>query len=102
MKQKLKGEATAEQITEWKEKHGCVYGIKVGGHIAYLKKPDRKQLSYISGVGSKDGLKSNELLMKQCWLGGSDEILTDDSLFLGACAHLGALIEVKQAELVKY
>lgn len=98
----LEGQASQQQIDEWKAKHGEFFGIKVGGRICYLRKPDRKQLSYISGIGTKDGIKSNEILMKSCWLGGSEEIQTNDALFLGACTHLGALIEVKQAELVKF
>lgn len=102
MDTELKGQASQEQLDEWKVKHGAFFGIKVDGHICYLRKPDRKQLSYISGIGTKDGIKSNEILMKSCWLGGSEDIQSDDALFLGACAHLSALIEVKQAELVKF
>lgn len=98
--QKLKGQATPEQIEEWKKKYGKVSGIIVDGHIGYLRKPDRKTLSYASVAGQKDPLKFNEVLLNNCWLGGSDEIKTDDELFLSVGSKLAELVTVKEAELV--
>ncbi|NCC74186.1 MAG: hypothetical protein EOM06_12395 [Sphingobacteriia bacterium] len=98
--QKLKGQATPEQIEEWKKKHGQVKGLIVDGHICYLKKPDRKTLSFATVAGQKDPLKFNEILLNNCWLGGSEEIKTDDDLFLSAGAKISELITVKEAELV--
>lgn len=95
------GVATSEQLAEWKAKHGEFFGISVENKICYLKKPDRKTLSFASQVGS-DPMKFNEVILKNCWLGGNEEILTDDSLFLAAGAKLDQVIEIKQAELVKY
>lgn len=97
----LIGQATPEQIAEWKKKHGDVRAVIVDGHIGYLKKPDRRALSYASSVGTKDPVKFNELILANCWLGGSEDIKTDDALFFGASATLADLIEVKEAELVK-
>ena len=97
----LIGKATPEQIEEWKKKHGTVHAVVVDGHIGYLKKPDRKVLRYASSVGAKDPIRFNELLLTNCWLGGSESIKTDDEMFLGASAVLAELIEVKEAELVK-
>lgn len=97
----LIGKATHEQIEEWKKKHGDVRAVVVDGHIGYLRKPDRKVLSYASSVGAKDPIRFNELLLTNCWLGGSESIKTDDEMFLGASAVLAELIEVKEAELVK-
>jgi len=97
---KLIGEATPEQIQQWKEKYGRVIGIKVDGHIFYLRTPDRKILSYATTVGAKDPIKFNEILLNNCWLGGSEEIKTNDSLFLSVSGKLAELIEIKEAELV--
>lgn len=97
----LIGKATPEQIEEWKKKYGTVHAVVVDGHIGYLKKPDRKVLGYASSVGAKDPIKFNELLLTNCWLGGSEDIKTDDEMFLGASSVLATLIEVKEAELVK-
>jgi len=101
MEDQLKGQATPDQIKEWKAKHKSVYAIKVDGHVAYLKSPDRKTMSYASVGGAKDPIKFNEILMKGCWLGGSMEIQTDDELFFGAGKQLAEIIVVKEAELEK-
>jgi hypothetical protein len=101
MKKELKGQASAEQIAEWKNRYPNVFTITVDGHIGYLKSPDRKILSYVSSVWSKDPIKFNEILLTNCWLGGSEEIKTNDELFLGASSKLSEMIQVKDAELVK-
>ena len=49
--EELIGQATPEQIEAWKKKYGKLFGIKVDGHICYLKKPDRKILSFASVAG---------------------------------------------------
>lgn len=90
-----------EQIKAWKEKYKDVYEISVDGKKAYLRKPDRKTLSYASTAGQTDPMKFNEVLLKGCWLGGDEEIKTDDELFLSVSAKLGELIQVKEAELKK-
>lgn len=95
------GQATPEQIQEWKNKHGEISAIICEGRICYLKKPSRKALSYASGIGAKDPIKFNELILNDCFLGGDESFKTDDSFFLAASAQIPALIEVKEAELVK-
>lgn len=87
------GTATQEQIDQWKRTHTEVFSVKVGGHIAYLKKPDRETLA-MAGVVAKDNpIKFNEIIFNHCFLGGSEEIVKDDSLFLGAGATMAHLIE---------
>lgn len=98
---KFIGQATPEQIEAWKKAHGEISAVTVDGHVGYLKKPDRRTLSYASSVGTKDPVKFNEVLLNNCWLGGSEAIKTDDALFFGVSAVLGELIVVKEAELVK-
>ncbi|MCX6232616.1 MAG: hypothetical protein NTZ33_13855 [Bacteroidetes bacterium] len=98
----LTGQVTKEQIEIWKKKYGQVNGIIVSGHICYLKPVDRKTLSFASSVGAKDPLKFNEVILDNCWLGGSEEIKTDDTLFLSAGAKLAELIEIRDAEIVKF
>lgn len=93
--------ATPEQLADWKAKHGEFFGIVIEDKVCYLKKPDRKTLSFASQVGS-DPMKFNEVILKNCWLGGDPEILTDDTLFLAASSKLDQVIEFKKAELVKY
>ena len=96
----LIGQATPEQIAEWKAKYGVVKAIIVDGHIAYFKKPDRKIIGYASSIGTKDPMKFNETMMNNCFIGGSEAIKKDDDLFLSASSKLGELINIKEAELV--
>lgn len=95
------GQVTPEQIQAWKEKHGEIFSIKVEGHISYLRKPNRKAISFASVAGKTDPLKFNETLMRECWLGGSEEIRKNDDLFLAASGVLDKIIEIKEAELEK-
>jgi hypothetical protein len=101
MSKQLIGQATAEQIEQWKSKHKDIFAITVDGHIAYLKRPDRKAISYASSIGAKDPIKFNEIILNNCWLGGSEEIKTDDGFFFGVSGKITELIQVKEAELVK-
>jgi hypothetical protein len=94
-------EVTQAQIDEWKAKYGSVFCIEVDGKKVYLKKPDRKVLSAAAVTGKSDPMKYNEILLTNCWLGGDDEIKTNDELFLGVCGQLSGIIEIKEAELKK-
>lgn len=94
-------EITQEQIDEWKKQYGDVFKITVEDKQCFLKKPGRKTLSFASSAASKDPIKFNEILLNGCWLGGDEDIKTNDTYFLGASAKLSELIEVKEAELVK-
>lgn len=94
-------EITPEQIAAWKQKHGNVYKIEVEGRVAFVKAPDRKTLSYAGSVGTKDPIKFNEIILNNCWLGGDEEIKTNDALFLGAGQVLGEIIKVAEATIVK-
>lgn len=92
---------TQEQINEWKLQHESVFCIEIEDKKAYLKNPDRKTLSFASSAATTNPLKFNEIMLKGCWLGGDEEIQTNDSLFLAASSKLAEIIEVKEATLVK-
>ncbi|GGB83016.1 hypothetical protein GCM10007424_23800 [Flavobacterium suaedae] len=98
-------EVTPEHIADWKAKHGDVYELKITDEDgqtkkAYVKKPGRKTLSYASTSGQTDPMLFNEIVLKECFLGG-DDVLTDDDDFLAASSQIGELIKFKEAELVK-
>ena len=97
----LVGQATVAEIDEWKKRHGDIYAIKVDGHVCYLRKPTRRDLSFASSAGKKDPLKFNETLLRDCWLGGSEAIRRDDDKFLGASGVLDKIIPDAEAELEK-
>lgn len=92
-------EVTKEQIQEWKKKHGKVFKISCDGKSCYLKPPSRKTLGYASVAGKDDPLKFNEVILHDCWLGGDEEIRTDDVLFLSVSSQLANIIQTKEAEL---
>ena len=94
-------EITQKQIDAWKAEHGEIFALKIGDKICYLKTPNRKTLSYAAMAGQKDNMAFNEIILKQCWLGGDEEIQTNDGLFLSASSKLPELIQIKEAELVK-
>ncbi len=95
------GKASAEQIAAWKAKHKNVHAIEVDGHVGYVKSPGRLEMSRASTAGVNDPVKFNEILLGDCWLGGSDAIKTDDELFLGASGVLGEIVQVAEAKIKK-
>lgn len=97
----LVGQATVAEIDEWKKRHGDIYAIKVDGHVCYLRKPTRRDLSFASSAGKKDPLKFNETLLRDCWLGGSEAIRRDDDKFMGASGVLDKIVPYAEAELEK-
>ena len=97
----LVGQATVAEIDEWKKRHGDIYAIKVDGHVCYLRKPTRRDLSFASSAGKKDPMKFNETLLRDCWLGGSEAIRRDDDKFMGASGVLDKIIPDAEAELEK-
>ena len=94
-------DVTKEQIKQWKAKYKEVFVLRVEDKVAYLRTPDRATLSYASTLATKDPMKFNEVILTNCWLGGDEEIKTDDALFLSASSKLGELIQIKEATLEK-
>ncbi len=92
---------TQEMIAAWKQQYGDVYEIEVEGRKAYLKAPDRKTMGYAATLGAKDPVRFNEVILKNCWLGGDEAIRENDRLFLGAGQVLGKIIEVADAAIKK-
>lgn len=98
---KKSGQATKEQIEKWKKKHGEIFELGTSGKVCYLKKPGRKELSFAANTAGDDPYKWNEAIIECCWLGGDDEIKTNDDLFLAIGGKLTALVEVQEAYVKK-
>jgi len=96
----LNGTVDQGQIDKWKKQHGDVYSFKADGKVCYLRKPDRKILSYVSSMGNNP-IRIAETMLNNCWLGGCGDFKTDDALFLGLSQKLGSLIQIKEAEISK-
>lgn len=109
MKKEEKGfTATQEQIDAWKAKHGedNIFGLEVEDakdectRRAYVRVPNRKDLSYAMTVG-KDPIKFNEAILNRCWLDGDEKIKTDDALFMGVSGQLDQLVPAAEATIKK-
>ena len=92
---------TKEQIQEWENQYKDIFVISVEDKKVYLRTPDRKTLSYASTLATKDPLRFNEVILENCWLGGDEEIKTNDELFLAVSSKLPDLIQIKEATLEK-
>ena len=95
------GKATNEQIEAWKKQHKDVFEIVVEDSVGYLRKPDRATMKAITSIANSDPVRGNEVLLKNCWLGGDESIQTDDEKFFSVCPQLSRLMEIKEAELKK-
>ncbi len=94
-------EIKQSQIDSWKKTHGEIFCVEVDGKVGYLKRPSRKALGAASALSAGDNIKYNEVILNNCWLGGDEEIRTNDSYFLGVSQTLAELIDVKHATLKK-
>ena len=92
-------EYTKEQAAEWKKKHGDVFEISVDGKSCILRKPNRKDLSFVSVV--KDPIRMSETLLKQLWVDGDKEIQENDDLFLAVIPKMEEVIKVKESQIKK-
>ena len=90
---------TEEQIAEWKRKHGEIFELSVDGKSCIVRKPNRKDLSYVSVV--KDPIKMSETLLKQLWVEGDKEIQEQDDLFLAFIPKMEEVIKVKESQIKK-
>lgn len=96
-----KGQATDQQVAEWKKQYGEVYAVKVDGYVCYLKKPSRKAIGYASMAGKENPMKFNEIMLNECYIGGAEEVKTDDTLFLSVSSKIADLVTIKEAALEK-
>ena len=98
----LTGQATPAQITAWKTQHKYgIYAIEVDGHIAYFKNPGRNELNCAMSKADRDkALDIFEELASLTFIGGSEETLRDDQMFIGVSQELKVKLEGKKATLV--
>lgn len=104
----LIGQATPEQIAEWKQdvskKYGenaKVYSYEVDGKIAYVRSVDRATYSAASAKVSTSPAKFSETIIQNCWLGGCEEIRKVDQYFYGLQDFMEELIAKKKGSLTE-
>tara|TARA_R110000796_G_scaffold63139_4_gene145521 strand:- start:5617 stop:5940 length:324 start_codon:yes stop_codon:yes gene_type:complete len=85
---------------------GAEFTIEVNGKVAYLKKPDRITIENALGLampiqGRPQYIRAGEIVLLNCWVGGDDEIKTDDELLIPAAMQAFQIIQAKTAVLKK-
>ena len=98
----LTGLASEEQIMEWKRKYKTgIYSVEVEGHIGYFKNPGRNELNCAMSKADREKvLDIFEELANITFIGGSDELLKDDQMFIGLSQELKVKLDGKKAKLV--
>ena len=98
----LTGAASEAQIAEWKAKHKYgIYALEVDNHIGYFKNPGRNELNCAMSKADRDkALDVFEELASLTFIGGSEELLKDDQMFIGISQELKVKLEGKKAKLV--
>lgn len=88
-----------QKVEEWKKQHGEIFQLETQGKSCIVRKPTRKEYSYVSVV--KNPIKAQETLLNQIWLDGDEEIKTNDDLFFAVCSQLEYVLAIKEAEIKK-
>ena len=107
MNEALIGELTPEQIQELKNKFKGeeLFSIECNGHIAYFKHPNRVILnSAMKKLGENANaqpLDYFEDVARDTKIGGTDDFLTNDNLFMNMVEKLKDVLSFKEAKLVK-
>lgn len=99
----MKEKVTQAQIDAWKAKYpqGIFKLSFEDGKELYLRKPDRKTMSYAMTKLQTDPLGYSETILKNCSIGGDKEIVNEDSYFFSASTQLEQMMEMKVAALKK-
>lgn len=95
----LKGQATPDQIAEWKEKHGKVFKYEVDGRIGYLRSVDRNTYSLAASKVATSPAKFNEIVIENIWLGGDEDLKKKDCYYFGLIDFVEELMAKKKGSL---
>lgn len=97
--------ATQEQIEAWRDKYGQgnVTRLKSKRYdkSAYFRKPDRKEMEFLSAGAHSSGIKFNASILKTCFLAGDEEIMSNDDIFLGLQEQILELLKFDEVEVEK-
>lgn len=106
MDQKLIGQATPEQIEQWKNEILSKYGEKakvfkyeVDGRVCYVRSVDRNLYSLAATKISTSPAKFTELIIDGIWLGGDTDLKKNDSYYFGLIDFVEELMNKKKGEL---
>jgi hypothetical protein len=87
-------ELDGEDIEEIEEKEGVYYAI--------LRAPNRTEKAF--AMNSRDVVKVGEMLLKNCWLTGDEEIRAkenEDTLGFSACMAANSIMDINRSAVKK-
>lgn len=99
---KLTGQVEQSQIDAWKASWpNGIYAVECKGRIGYFKNPDVNDTNYALSKESKDKrLDKWKAMADVTWLGGCDELLTNDRYFLSIIGFIQAACDGEESKLV--
>ncbi|MWB96753.1 hypothetical protein GON26_20520 [Flavobacterium sp. GA093] len=90
-----------QQINEWKEKYGQIYELPVEDKVAYLREPKMTAFRHAFNAMQKDGeMAFGEVMLNDLFIGGDEEIKTNDEYFFAARKELANFFIFDDAEIV--
>ena len=102
----LIGQATPEQIEQWKADVKNKYGetaevmaYEVDSRVAYLRSVDRDTYSLAAAKVSTSPAKFNEIVISNIWLGGDETIKNQDQFYFGLIDFVEELMGKKKGSL---
>lgn len=102
----LKGQATQEQIEQWKAETKKKYGesanvfvYQVEDKVCYLRSVDRSTYSAAASKVSTSPAKFNEVVIDNIWLGGDDELKKNDRYYFGLIDFIEEMMAKKKGSL---
>lgn len=91
-----------KQINEWKEKHGGVYELPVEDKVAYLREPKMKDFKRAFTAMQNNGdLAFGEEMINLLFIGGDEEIKTNDDYFFPARKEMKEFFNFDEPEITK-
>ena len=97
------GQATAEQIAEWKKTHiNGIFALKnKNNKIGYFRKPNWQEACFISSnVDPNSPLDSIKQAAEMLFIGGDESMLKNDSELIGIVLSLREQLNGVEAEVV--
>lgn len=102
----MKKEVTQELIDKWKKEHGSVFALETDdGKVGYIKDPlsDFRTVRQAFGALEKQGAIGMAVTyMNNCWLGGDEELRTDESYGNGLADQLDEIAMLPDFETIRH
>jgi hypothetical protein len=95
------GELSPERESQLKEKYPTLFKLEFEDKVAYLRKPDRATLKAAMSKVLTDPIGFAEVLLKNCWLDGDEEVKKNEEYIMGSVAPLNNIVNARTGELVK-